>query len=1123
MIATVNLRACLIGVAAVLASSLNATAAMGVIVPASAWAPVAVTGPTNLPPEGKGMIAVYVQNVGGEKSSDSEQITVTDVLPDGIVTSGTPNGSGGEGAPWACTPGSGQTTVVCTLAEVVGPGLLPKAIDIPVDIGSGTLESVTNLVTVVGGGAANPATYEEPVTVSATPAKTGVQVFTAGTYNADGSLSTQAGSHPYSGSSAVFANTIVAPGGKLVPAGDPKTIAVSLPPGFLGDPVATPRCQEGREDTECAIDTQVGVAKPIVNDFGSSGESDAIHSVAAPVGYPAKFTFTAAVEQINVLASLRSDGDYGATVESPNTPQILPVYGAFFTLWGAPGDPSHDGQRCERVSLRQGCGPSDIAHTAFITLPTDCALQAVQPPVVGLDFDTWQAAGFFDHQDFPAPAVTGCDQLHLNPGFAFRPEQHAAAMPSAFGSDLLVPEEGLTNPDQLATPELRKAIITLPEGVSLNPSSADGLATCSSAQIGLRGTSFPEPNRVRFDKSEPRCPEASKVGTVELKTPLLENPLHGAFYLAAQDDNPFHSLLAVYLVVNDPSVGILAKIPGVIEPDPVTGRLTATFDDTPQLPFNDLKLDFKGGARSPLATPDTCGTFTTMARFTPWSAPESGADTISEDSFDITSGPGGGSCVTTKAGRPFHPGFGAGTTGTTAGAYTPLEFKVTRKDGEQELKGLSFTLPPGLTGSIASVGKCSDAQIALAEGKSGKAEQASPSCPSSSALGSIDSSAGIGSSPIHVTGKLYFAGPYGGAPLSGVVIVPAVAGPYDLGNVVLRAALHIDPVTGQITADTVGIPNIMKGIPLSIRSARVVVDRPGFISAPTSCEKMTVTARLTGAGGDTASSADDTTSTSTVPFQVGGCDKLAFKPSFHVSVSGKTSRANGASLSVKLSYPKAPYGSQANIKSVKVALPKQLPSRLTTLQKACPDSTFEANPAACPAGSRVGTAKAVTPILAVPLEGPAYFVSHGGAKFPELIVVLQGEGITIDLHGETFISPAGITSSTFRTVPDQPVTSFELTLPQGPNSALAANGDLCAITNTVTLRKKTIVKSHGHKHKVTKITHRSVPGTLGMPTAFTAQNGIVIHQTTPIAITGCVKHKTKKPVKKASRANKSAK
>ncbi|HWX87361.1 MAG TPA: hypothetical protein VNX67_04230, partial [Solirubrobacteraceae bacterium] len=309
-------------------------------------------------------------------------------------------------------------------------------------------------------------------------------------------------------------------------------------------------------------------------------------------------------------------------------------------------------------------------------------------------------------------------------------------------------------------------------------------------------------------------------------------------------------------------------------------------------------------------------------------------------------------------------------------------------------------------------------------------------------------------------------------------ITSATVGPFDLGTVVIRFALRINPLTAQVEVDSTGsdpIPHIIDGIVVHVRDIRVYMDRSKFIVNPTSCNTMSIANTITGAGADFTNPADAYPVTVTSPFQAADCSNLAFKPLFKVSTAGKTSRSKGASLSVKLAYPSAPFGTQANIRSVRVDLPKQLPSRLTTLQKACPDSTFNTDPAQCPAASRVGRATAITPILPVPLTGPAYFVSHGGAKFPELIVVLQGYGVTIDLHGETFISKTGITSSTFRTVPDQPVTSFTLTLPQGGNSALAANGNLCT----------------------TKLT---------MPTAFTAQNGIVTHQATPVTATGCPKH-----------------
>jgi len=441
--------------------------------------------------------------------------------------------------------------------------------------------------------------------------------------------------------------------------------------------------------------------------------------------------------------------------------------------------------------------------------------------------------------------------------------------------------------------------------------------------------------------------------------------------------------------------------------------------------------------------------------------------------------------------QPFKPGLIAGTVNNQAASYSPLDIRITRNDGEQEITGFSSLLPPGVTANLTGVPFCTEAQIASAKDETGAQEQASPACPVASEIGHTLVGVGVGAVLAYTPGKLYMAGPYQGAPFSVVAITSAKVGPFDLGTVIVHLPLNIDPVTAQVSIPTGAadqIPHIVEGIVVHVRDIRVYVDRPNFTLNPTNCGRLTFAANVIGAGESFVSPADDVPSSANDPFQVANCANLAFKPSFKVSTSGKTSRKNGASLAVKLTYPKAPQGTQANIGMVKVDLPKRLPSRLTTLQKACTYGQFTANPAGCPAASRVGQATAITPILPVPITGPAYFVSHGGAKFPELILVLEGYGVTIDLHGETFISKAGITSSTFRTVPDQPVTSFELTLPQGPNSALAANGNLCA-------------------------------SELKMPTLFTGQNGAVIKQTTPITVTGCPKKKVKHKAKKTPGAN----
>jgi hypothetical protein len=474
--------------------------------------------------------------------------------------------------------------------------------------------------------------------------------------------------------------------------------------------------------------------------------------------------------------------------------------------------------------------------------------------------------------------------------------------------------------------------------------------------------------------------------------------------------------------------------------------------------------------------PAFCGPYTTTASMQSWSGNPAAQ---SSSTFDVTSGPNGSPCPSQL---PFAPELTAGSLNLQAGGFTPFTTTMSRADGNQNLAGIQLHMPPGLSGLLSGVKLCGET-----EGNAG-------TCGHESEIGETIVSVGLGGSPFSVKGgKVFITGPYEGAPFGLSIVNPAKAGPYDLEKstpcdcVVVRAKIEVDPVTAAltITTDSTGpyrIPTVLDGIPLQIRHVNVTINRPGFTFNPTNCNPMAITGSL--------QSTEGANQALSVPFQVTNCAVLGFKPSFQVSTSGKTSRATGASLHVKLTYPKAPFGSQANIKTVKVDLPKQLPSQLKTLQHACPIQTFETNPAACAAESRIGTAKAITPLVPVPLTGPVYFVSHAGLKFPELVIVLTGYGVTVNLHAETFISKAGITSSTFRTIPDVPVGSFELTLPQGKYPALAApDNHLC--------QDKLI-----------------------MPTAFTAQNGAVIHQNTPITATGCPKHKTTKI--KHRKANKKA-
>ena len=513
-----------------------------------------------------------------------------------------------------------------------------------------------------------------------------------------------------------------------------------------------------------------------------------------------------------------------------------------------------------------------------------------------------------------------------------------------------------------------------------------------------------------------------------------------------------------------------------------------------------------------MITPPACGSYGAQAALTPWSAPTQPRD-VSSEAFQVTQGTHEGACPTGGV-PPFDPQVISGTDNNAGSSYSPFYLRILRQDGEQEITRFSTTLPPGLTGNLSGIPFCPDADIEASRGVSGQEEEEHPSCPQASEIGHTIVSAGVGTVLAQTPGKVYLAGPYNGAPLSIVSITSAKVGPFDLGTVVIRFALDINHATAQVEvsgAQSEAIPRILRGIVVHVREIRVYMDRARFIVNPTNCAASAITDTIDGAGADPANPADQQPVTVNTPFQAADCSSLAFKPDFKVSTSGKTSKALGASLTAKLTVPAA-LGTQANIKEVKVDLPKQLPSRLTTLQKACTAAQFNTNPAGCPAASNIGYAKAITPILPVPLEGPVYFVSHGGEAFPSLEIVLQGYGFTIDLVASTFISKSGITSSTFHTVPDQPVTSFEITLPEGKFSALAANGSLCAATKTVTTKKTVKEKVHGKTKKVTKKTTKQVAAPLAMPTAFIGQNGAEIHESTPVSVTGCPKAA---PAKKA--------
>ena len=1103
------------------AASLAAMVGVAQAAPRPGWEVTSRLEPTHLAPGKEGVVVVEVYNTGA--ASSTSPVTMTDVLPPGMeaTRSGPLTELGeisqeeveekeriyynetekrqsegevtvplGEPRVWAC---SGTTVVTCHTA----PGY--EGVERPIDPGYkgrigievravGSEGVADNHVTVSGGGAAGSAEVSDPFTISSTEPGFGLNGEFDGWFSTpEGTTDTQAGSHPFNLTFSFGLNldreTETSAGGSM------RDIKIELPPGIVGDPHATPQCTRQQLLSSaiggCPPDTNVGWDEASVGPFYTWADWDIgapIYNMVPPAGVPAEFAFTVFGSVILIDASVRSGSDYGITTISRNI-GYKPVFNTI-TLWGAPNEEVHDPQRCGIgaggvTSLACGYKASGgKSQRPLLTLPTSCE----GPLETTLTIDSWDkglapsSESFVSHEPSGVPVgLTGCERLAFPPSLTVAPDTSYADTPAGLTADVKVPQEGLTTSEGIATANIKDTTVTLPEGVAINPGQAAGLTACGPAEDGL---TTPAEEAAGGENNGPaHCPSASQVGTDEIETPVLSKALKGNVYVLPS--NPPR----LKLLVTAQGEGVFLKLIGSVSLDESTGRLTTTFEKTPELPFTDFKLSFSGGAQAALSTPTKCGTYTSTSDFVPWSTPIE-LDASPSSSFQIASGSDGGACPSSSL--PFSPSMIAGSTTDQAGGFTSFSLLLTRPDDQQRVGTLQFKTPEGLLGMISKVPLCPEPQAAQG------------TCSSASQIGHTVVEAGPGPYPLVVPqpgqapAPIYLTGGYKGAPYGLSIVVPLHVGPFTLQTQVVRAKIEVNPLTTQLTVTTDPLPQIIDGVPADLRTINAVIDKPGFMFNPTGCEPSSFSGTATGSEGASAPL--------TSHFQMGSCRSLTFKPNFKVSTAGKTSRAEGASLDAKILYPTGELGdnqasSQSNVKSVKVDLPKQLPSRLTTLQKACTAATFEANPANCPADSRVGSAMAVTPVLPVTLTGPAYFVSYGGAKFPELVVVLQGYGVTVDLHGETFISKAGITSSTFRQVPDVPITSFELKLPEGPFSALAANGNLCT----------------------TK---------LAMPTAFTGQNGAVLKQSTPISVTGCAKHTlkgagkvTKKKSKKSGKAN----
>ncbi len=1060
--------------------SLFVCSAASAMVSAPGWEVIGRAIPTNLPPGGEGVVKLYVYDLGAAPAAPGA--ILTDTLPEGLTATSARFDALVDLEPPGGTKESvceGSKIVTCELRKVL-PGKVGE-VTIHVNVASGASGSAVDHVSVRGGGALSTTNASVPLTISSSLAGAGFSNLAVWMTNADGLIDTQAGSHPYDLTVAFgindrkdkhVAGEILDEGEEYPTGGQARTINVNLPTGLVGNPQAVPQCtrqaldEEGAAESLCPYGSQIGENKANIGGFGLAA-NDPVYNMVPPPGVAAQFAFIQSGIVVFLDSGVRTGGDNGITTHVRDIPERNITFNTT-TIWGVPGEASHNGERCYESTVGEAECPVNVPSTPLLTLGTSC-----QGPeeFSSEELGTWEDEHLvlpparyttLDNEGNPV-GLTGCQRLQpFKPLISIAPDTSYADTPAGLSVDVKM-QQGL-NPEGFATPGLENTTVVLPEGVVINPGQATGLVACQPSQESL-GT---EPDG-EVNENAASCPSASKVGTDEISSPLLRDKLEGDVYIL-QSNPP-----DLQLLITASGDGVNLKLVGNVHLNEQTGQLTTTFEKTPDIPFTEFKLNFSGGAQAALATPTRCGTYESTADFTPWSTPFI-EEAFDSSRFQINAGPAGSSCVSPM---PFAPTMTAGATTDQAGGYTDFTMLLQRGDEQQRVKTLSFKTPEGLLGMISKVPECPEAQANAG------------TCSSASQIGHTVVGAGPGPYPFYIPqasappAPIYLTGPYKGAPFGLSIVVPLIAGPFNLGTEIVRATINVDPRTSQITVTTDPLPQVVKGIPADLRSIDAVIDRPEFMFNPTSCAPMSFSGTATGTEGASASLSSH--------FQMGSCQALKFQPNFKVSTSGKTSRANGASLTAKIVYPVGNLGfnqasSQSNIKSVKVDLPKQLPSRLTTLQKACPAKTFEVNPALCPPDSIVGHGKAITPLLPVPVEGPAYFVSHAGEEFPNLIVVLQGDNVTVDLVGDTFINnKTNITSSTFNEVPDVPIQTFELNLPQGKYSALAANTNLCK----------------------TKLT---------MPTAFTGQNGAVLHQSTPMTVTGCAKSKPKNAkVKKKGR------
>lgn len=1010
--------------------------------------------------EGSGRLVLSLTNLGDAPvDASGTPVTIVDELPEGAIATGVEENAGpfNHYGPVDCSIVAADK-VSCSFSGELPPY---QAIEVEVStvlVGSPPVAGAPGQVTVSGGNASSK-TVTQHLNVSSEPVPFGIEQFSSVAEEEGGDVVTRAGRHPFQ-----FTNTIQLNAGSVYPTPDtavinarylateqpalPRNLRFPLPAGLVANTTVMKQCDMSTfvRTGLCPDATAVGVSTVTIVEsvnFGLVRVPVPVFNLPPAFGEPARFGFNVAGAPIVIDTEVDVKDDYRIMARVSNTSQLVQFLSATTTFWGTPGDPRHDpsrGWNCVEAQPQGPCArPEGLGEPAFMRMPVQCS----SPLDFDVSIEPWNVpvGSQVDSTSFSGDRLLGCDQLPFDPSIESTPTSKLAETPSGLDFKLSLPNANLLNKDGIAEGQPKKVEVTLPEGMTINPSEGEGLVGCSPAEYD-RETVDSKPGQ--------GCPDASKVGTIDVSTPLLEEEAHGALYVASPHDNPFGSLVGLYMVARVPDRGIIIKQAGRVDPDPKTGQLTTIFDDLPPLPFDRFKLHFREGARAPLATPPACGTYPITAKFVPWSAENPDAPAAAEvitrtSSFTVERGVDGGPCP--AAGTPaFHPDLNAGTLSNAAGSFSPFNLRLTRKDGEQEFTHFSIKLPPGVVGKLAGIPFCSDAAIAAAKARTGpdggQEELDSPSCSDASQVGRTLVGAGVGSSLTYVPGKVYLAGPYHGSPLSIAAITAAKVGPFDLGTVVVREALRINPETAEVFVDATGsdpIPHIIQGIPVHARDIRVYVDRPEFVLNPTSCEPTSTASTVLGSGLDFGSEADDNPITVTSRFQAADCANLGFKPKLQLKLRGKTRRGGNPALTAIM----RPRMGDANAARISVALPHSEFLDQGHIRTVCTRVQFKAgdgNGSACPQGAIYGHAKAWTPLFDQPLEGPVFLRSSEN-PLPDLVLALHGL-VDIDAVGRIDSVNGGI-RNTFDFVPDAPITKVVVSLGGGKKSLLENSTDLC--------------------------------------------------------------------------------